>query len=216
MWESAHKESWVLKNWCFQIVMLEKTLESPMDCSLPGSSIYGIFQARVLEWAAISFSRGSSQPRNRTRVSCIVGRRFTVWPTKWNKQVTKWQIFYDSTYRGTKEQSDSQRQVAEWWLPGKWEMGSLMGSLEVDSDDGCITKWMHLKSHWTVHLKMLKMVNFRYVQLTPEQRGFAPCVSVLVAQSCVTLRRHGLWPTRFFCPWNSPGKNTGVGCHFLL
>ena len=42
-----------------------------MDCSLPGSSVHGIFQARVLELVAISFSRGSSQPRDRTRVSCI-------------------------------------------------------------------------------------------------------------------------------------------------
>ena len=47
-----------------------------MDCSLPGSSVHGIFQARVLEWVAISFSRGSSQPRDRTRVSCIAGRCF--------------------------------------------------------------------------------------------------------------------------------------------
>ena len=38
-----------------------------MDCSLPGSSVHGIFQARVLEWGAISFSRASSQPRDRTR-----------------------------------------------------------------------------------------------------------------------------------------------------
>ena len=42
------------------------TLCDPMDCSLSGSSIHGIFQARVLEWIAISFSSGSSQPRNRT------------------------------------------------------------------------------------------------------------------------------------------------------
>ena len=41
----------------------------PMDCSLPGSSVHGIFKARVLEWVAISFSRGSSQPRDQTRVS---------------------------------------------------------------------------------------------------------------------------------------------------
>ena len=54
----------------------------PMDCSLPCSSIHGIFQTRVLEWVAISFSRGSSQPRDRTWVSCIVGRRFTVWATR--------------------------------------------------------------------------------------------------------------------------------------
>ena len=53
-----------------------------MDCSLPGSAIYGIFQARVLEWVAISFSRGSSQPRDWTQVSCIVGRRFTIWATR--------------------------------------------------------------------------------------------------------------------------------------
>ena len=41
------------------------TLCDPMDCSLPGFSVHGIFQARVLEWVAISFSRGSSQPRDR-------------------------------------------------------------------------------------------------------------------------------------------------------
>ena len=47
-----------------------------MDYSLPGFSIYGIFQARVLEWVAISFSRGSAQPRDWTLVSCIVDRCF--------------------------------------------------------------------------------------------------------------------------------------------
>ena len=52
---------------------------NPMDCSLPGSSACGILQARILEWIAISFSRGSSQLRNRTRVSCIAGRFFTNW-----------------------------------------------------------------------------------------------------------------------------------------
>ena len=58
------------------------TLCDPIDCSLPGSSVHGIFQARVLEWIAISFSRGSSQPRDWTQVSCIVDRRFTVWATR--------------------------------------------------------------------------------------------------------------------------------------
>ena len=50
----------------------------PMDCGLPGSSVHGIFQAIVLEWIAISFSKGSSQPRDRTRASYIVDRRFTI------------------------------------------------------------------------------------------------------------------------------------------
>ena len=57
------------------------TLCNPVDCSLPGSSIHGIFQARVLEWVAIFFSRGSSLPRDQTQVSHIVGRRFTLWVT---------------------------------------------------------------------------------------------------------------------------------------
>ena len=54
------------------------TLCDPMDCSLPGSSVHGILQASVLEWVAISFSRGSSQPGGRTQVSRTAGRRFTV------------------------------------------------------------------------------------------------------------------------------------------
>ena len=54
----------------------------PVDCSLPGFSVHGIFQARVLEWVAISFSRRSSRPRNWIWVSRIVGRRFTVWATR--------------------------------------------------------------------------------------------------------------------------------------
>ena len=54
------------------------TLCNPMDCSLPGSSVHGIFQAIVLEWIAVSFSKGSSQPRDRTRVSLIVDGQFTI------------------------------------------------------------------------------------------------------------------------------------------
>ena len=52
-----------------------------MDCSPPGSFVHGILQARILEWVAISFSRGSSWPRDRTQVSCTAGRFFTNWAT---------------------------------------------------------------------------------------------------------------------------------------
>ena len=68
-----------------EVTQLCPILCDPMDCSLSGSSVHGIFQARVLEWIAISFSRGSSWPRNRTRVSCIAGRRFTVWAKVFSK-----------------------------------------------------------------------------------------------------------------------------------
>ena len=53
-----------------------------MDGSLPGSSVHGVFQAVVLEWIAISFSRVSSRPRDQTWVSRIVDRRFTIWATR--------------------------------------------------------------------------------------------------------------------------------------
>ena len=58
------------------------TLCDRIDCSPPGSSIQGIFQTRVLDWVAISFSRGSSWPRDWTQVSHIAGRHFTVWATR--------------------------------------------------------------------------------------------------------------------------------------
>ena len=60
-------------------IQLCLTLCDPMDGSLPGSSVHGILQARILEWLAIPFSKGSSWPRGRTRVLCIAGRFFTVW-----------------------------------------------------------------------------------------------------------------------------------------
>ena len=50
----------------------------PMDCSLPGSSVHGILQARILEWAAISFSRRSFQPKDQIWVSCIAGKFCTI------------------------------------------------------------------------------------------------------------------------------------------
>ena len=59
------------------------TLCSPVDCNPPGSSVHGVFQAGILEWVAMSSSRGSSQPRDQTWVSwvsCIAGRFFTTEP----------------------------------------------------------------------------------------------------------------------------------------
>ena len=50
----------------------------PIDCSSPGSSVHGILQPRILQWVAISSSRGSSQPRDQTQVSCTANRLFTV------------------------------------------------------------------------------------------------------------------------------------------
>ena len=65
-----------------EVAQLCLTLCDPIDCSLPVSSVHGIFQAIVLEWVAISFSRVSSQSRAQTWVSRIVDRCFTVWATR--------------------------------------------------------------------------------------------------------------------------------------
>ena len=58
------------------------TLFHALNCRPPGSSVPETLQARILEWAAIPFSRGSSWPRDQTQVSCIAGRFFTIWATK--------------------------------------------------------------------------------------------------------------------------------------
>ena len=63
------------------VAQLCPTLCNPLYYNLPGSSVHGISQVRILEWVAISFSRESSWPRGRTHVSCIVGRFFTIWAT---------------------------------------------------------------------------------------------------------------------------------------
>ena len=110
------------------------TLCNPMDCSTPGSSVREIFQARVLEWVAISFFRGSSQPRDQTWVSYIAGRFFTIWAFQKVPCV-------------------------------------------------CLLLLLLLLSH------------FSHV---------GPCAT------------HRRQPTRLPHPWDSPGKNTGVGCHLLL
>ena len=96
----------------------------PIDCI-----VHGILQARILEWLAIPFSRGFSQPRDGTQVFRIAGRFFTRWAS---------------------------REASEGKV--KWSRSVMYDSL----------------------------------------------------------RPHGLWPTRLPSPWDFPGKNTGVGCHFLL
>ena len=64
------------------VIQTSSTVCDPMDCSPAGSSVHGIPQARILERVAIPFSRGSSQLRDRTKVSCTAGRFFTIWATR--------------------------------------------------------------------------------------------------------------------------------------
>ena len=95
-----------------------------MDCSPPGYSVHGILQARTLEWVAISFSRGSSWPRDQTWVSRIAGRHFTVWAQQWNniknneknlhvvRIIKRWQR--DRKWANAVEKNGSDRLVQHW------------------------------------------------------------------------------------------------------
>ena len=116
-----------------------------MDHSLPGSSVHGILQVRIVEWVTISFCRASSQPRDQTQVSCIAGWLFTVWATRkaWHSTEIYLNIFpYISTFE---------------------------------------------------------------------------CAVCLVALSCLTLcDPMDCSPPGSSVQWDTPGKNTGAGCHAIL
>ena len=83
-WYTLEKNKLLLAVYIMKVLVAQlcPVLRYPMDCSLPGSSVHGIVQARILEWVAIPFSRGSSWSRDWTWIPCIAGRFFTIWATR--------------------------------------------------------------------------------------------------------------------------------------
>ena len=75
-WDTLRAET--LNSVCVLVAQSYPTLRNPMDCSPPGSSVHGILQPRILEWVAIPFSSGPSQPRDWTQVSYIAGKFFPI------------------------------------------------------------------------------------------------------------------------------------------
>ena len=86
----APAAQWVV--WCSSGLVTQScpTLCDPMDCSLPGCSAHGILQLRILEWVAVPFSRGSSQPRDRTQVPALRADSLPTEPrfTGWNSSIS--------------------------------------------------------------------------------------------------------------------------------
>ena len=78
------------------VIQSSPTVRDPVECSPPGSSVHGILQTRILEWVAIPFSRGSSQDRDRTQVSHIPDRFFTIWATRKACSWRKLDIYLES------------------------------------------------------------------------------------------------------------------------
>ena len=117
---------------------------NPIDCSPPGSSVHGILQTRIVEWIAMPFSKGSSQPRGQDRVSCIsyiAGRFFTAEPPGKPNTIIEsflnlglWQIIPGQRYRKHMA-SESQRGF-------KFDLGHMSSLLHIPSIRGVTGTWL--------------------------------------------------------------------------
>ena len=102
------------------------TLGDPMDYSPPGSSVHGVFQARILEWIAISFSRGSSPLRDWTWVFCIAGGFFTSWATRKALSTTLVILKCKRSFESPREHIKLQiggLQIQSFWVSSRSGMG---------------------------------------------------------------------------------------------
>ena len=157
-----------------------------MDCSLPGSSVHGILQARILEWGAIPFSRGPSWTRDQTQVSHIAGRLFTVWATHC---ITK----------HMEEKNDKKCYIKKQNFSSLKDIISRKQKWKLQAGEKCllnIQQLLCIQSMW---------------------KSSEKTVWKFIAKSCLTLCAPvDCSPPRLLCPQGFPGKNTGMGCHFLL
>ena len=116
-----------------------------IDCSQPGFSVHGIFQARILEWVTISFSRESPQPRNRTHissVSCIV-RQILYQLSHWGRLLDKYQFLNWSWSSDTL--ATWCEELTHWKRPRFWERLKTGG----EGDDRGWDGWMASPARWT-------------------------------------------------------------------
>ena len=103
---------------CVLVAQSCLTLCNPMDCRPPGFSVHGILQARILQWVATPFSRGSSWPRDWTEVSGIAGRFFTIWAT-WEAPIkggaeAKIPVFSDSGLNLSTTQPNTTKNILKY------------------------------------------------------------------------------------------------------
>ena len=146
------------------------TLCDPMDCSPPGSSVHGVFQARILEWGAISFSRGSSQPRDQTWVSYMAGRFFIIWATGEAPTITKTRKLMLFTKYNTVNSSTDGLEVPQ--LPHFWSVSvpeSNPGSTHFISHHVCLgTSACDSFSLSFMTLTILKKIESLFCRITSE------------------------------------------------
>ena len=187
--------------WVWVCVCVAQSLCDPMDYSPPGSSVQGILQARVLEWVANSFSRGSSQLRDRTYISCIAGRFVTVWATRKTPQfsdILKIQLlmgrklWHTDTPPPTRRLFASPRSSVHPPAPPPAEWVARRQPFAGERVSGAHLNTLNLGKANSEFLKEMKWT------------GSCSVMSD-------SLRLHGQRS-----PWNSPSRNTGVGSFSLL
>ena len=90
--------STIITSWKVKVLVTQScpTLCNSTDCSPPGSPVHGILQARILEWVAISLSRGSSRLRDLIHVSCIGRRILYLWATR--EALSSFRFFFFNLY----------------------------------------------------------------------------------------------------------------------
>ena len=113
---------------------------NPMDCSLSGSSVHGILQARILDWVATLFSRGSSWPRGQTQVSCTAGRFFTTWDTIYDLPILflkslSWR-YHAALFTIGKTWKQSKCSSTDKWIKKMWYTHTTLKMKK-------ILKWIH-------------------------------------------------------------------------
>ena len=106
------------KDCCCLVSKSWLTLWNPVDCSLPGSSVHGVSQARMLEWTAVSYSRGSSWPRNGTCISCTGGYILYHWAT--------WEVQKKECFHMHKKGRKKKRRIKEWKGERKGRRGMIL------------------------------------------------------------------------------------------
>ena len=168
-----------------KLLQSHPTLCDPMDCSPPGSSVHWVSQARILEWVAISFSRGSSQFRNQTHVSCIACRFFTDWTTReaalYSLVISIW--VWISLKNSLNWATPSSGVYGCFWHPTPVLLAGKSNGQR--SLVGCSPWGRWVRHDWATSLSLFTFMHWR-----------------------------GKWqPTPVFLPGESQGRGSFVGCH---
>ena len=185
-----------------------------MDCSPPGSSVHGVFQARILEWVAIFSSRGSSQARDQTHVSWIAGSFFITKPpgktSSLKYAALKMMTWYETcTSCSTTGKSPNPYPL----LP--LEMSVTRKSMtrhfrwcELYKHGDCIM-WCSTVDFLNCPIPLLRIPPYPALQVWLPAR-VTICLHLPERESHPVVS-NSLWPHGLYSPWNSPGQHTGVG-----